>query len=249
MFTDEWFILEIKAIEEKLSKKGLAIKRCQFPSDFDQEKLLKKEDREGMILATDTVIELGHPATASYLIIMITQQNGVVSENKVTVIGYDLQELSPGRHSFALIMLAKSNESSEKERKVLLSSLSRCDHLTGCMVRITSGKIWIRFSQEALDKGITLETVGRFLFADLNKNKDKVEKAEIILIVAGKDEIDMLMPVADGLAEERSKRYRAALAEKMACETGLDCDECPETETCQVLKDAVAISKRKKNST
>ena len=116
------------------------------------------------------------------------------------------------------------------------------------MARMSSGRIWLRFSREAINLGLTLETIGMHVLSELKKERDRFEKVEVIVIVTEKDRINMLRPVADGVTEERAIRYRAALVEKMECETGLDCEECPETETCKILKDAVAVARRKKQN-
>jgi len=248
MTGDDRFIEDLKAIMFDLETEGLAVRRQQLNPFFEPANILIDGNKETIITAANTIIELGHPTCTSLCLCMLTEREDLVADCRVTLFGQELQELLPGRYPFAFIVFAKAKEAIESNRHVLLRKMLSCDRLKGTILRISSGKIWIRFSQEALAHSLTLTDLGWLLLSELKKERSRFEKIEIGLVVAGEEQIKRLKPVADSLAEERNLLYRTALVEKMECETGLDCEVCPETETCKVLKDAVAIVRRKQKS-
>lgn len=246
MTGDDRLIEELKKVLTDIEVEGLAVKSRQVHPVFESTNLLVDGINETIITAANTAIELGHPTCTSLCLCMLTERQDLVTDCRVTLFGRELQELPPGRHPFALIVFAEANEASESSRRALLRKILSC-RLKGTSVRMSSGKIWIRFSQEALVYPLKLTDLGWLLLSEL-KEQSGFEKIEIALVVAGEDYIKRLKPVAEGLAEERNLRYKTALVEKMECETGLDCEVCSETETCQVLKDAVPIAKRKQRN-
>jgi CO dehydrogenase/acetyl-CoA synthase beta subunit len=243
---DDRFIKESKNVINRLKKKGLAVKDRRFPSLFEPTGILKESDRDAFIGASDTVMELGHPATASICLGMVTEKDGLIRENRVSVLGKDLGDLPPGRHPVAFLVLAEGHDVTESTRRILLRSLFSLSRISGVMTRMTGGKLWLRLNRGAMDSGLTLEAMGVLILMELKKDPDRFRKAEVILVAAEKEAIDSLRDIAERMTEERSNRYREALVEKMECETGLDCDECPESETCKVLKDAVVAAEKMK---
>jgi CO dehydrogenase/acetyl-CoA synthase beta subunit len=243
---DDVLIEEVKMILEGLEKQGVRPKRYHFSCAFQATDLLKGSNPGGVIVgAGDTLIELGHPVTASVCLGMITKRKDLVADGRVTVVGKELQELSEGRYSFALIVLTEVTEANESCRRALARKMSSCDSLAGCMARVLSDRIWVRLSQEALNRGISLGTIGWHLISELKKEKDKFNKVEVIYVVSEKDHVNRLRPVADRLAENRNIRYKAKYIKREDCNSVLDCEECPEFLTCQVFKDAVVIAREK----
>jgi CO dehydrogenase/acetyl-CoA synthase beta subunit len=245
---EDVFIEEVKVILDGLEKQGIRSKRYHFPSTFQAMDLLKGNNPGGVIVgARDTLIELGHPITASVCLGMITKREDLVADDCVTVVGKELQELPKGRYSFALIVLAKVIEANENCQHALARKMSSCDSLAGCMARVLSDRIWVRISEEALNLGISLGTIGWHLISELKKEKDMFNKVEVVYLVSEKDHVNRLRPVADRLAENRIVRYKAKFTKREDCNSVLDCEECPDFLTCQVFKDAVVIAREKRN--
>jgi len=244
---EDVFIEEVKIILDGLEKQGIKSKRYHFPSTFQATDLLKSSNPGGVIVsARDTLIELGHPVTASVCLGMITKREDLVADGSVTVVGKELQELPEGRYSFALIVLTEVMETDESCRHALARKMSSCDSLAGCMARVLLDRIWIRLSKEALNRGISLGTIGWHLISELKKEKDRFNKVEVIYIVSEKDHVNRLRSVADKLAEIKAARYKAKYIKREDCNSILDCEECPEFLTCQVFKDAVVIARERR---
>ena len=249
MSDEDVFIEEVKTILDRLEKEGIKAKHYHFPPTFPATDLLKSSNPGGVIIgAGDTLIELGHPVTASVCLGMVTKREDLVADGSVMVVGKELQELPKGRYSFALIVLAQVIEASESCRYALARKMSSCDSLAGCMARVLSDRIWVRVGKEALNRGISLGTIGWHLISELKKEKDMFNKVEIIYIVSEKDHVNRLRPVADRLAEIKIARYKAKLGKREDCDSVLDCEECPEYETCQIIKEAIVIARGKRNA-
>jgi CO dehydrogenase/acetyl-CoA synthase beta subunit len=245
---DDVFIEEVKTILNELANEGIRSRCYHFPCAFQATDLLKSSKPGGIIVgAGDNLIELGHPVTASVCLGMVTKRDGLVADDCIMVVGKELQELPKGRYSFALVVLAKVIEANESCRHTLARKMSSCDSLAGCMARVLSDRIWVRVSEEALNRGISLGTIGWHLISELKKEKNEFNKVEVIFVVSEKDHVNRLRPVADRLAENKSIRYKAKYSKIEDCNSVLDCEECPDFLTCQVFKEAVIIARRKRN--
>lgn len=229
-----------------LVKEGMVSKHYHFPGSFQAMELLKGSTVSDLLVtAGDTMIELGHPVTASVCLGLITQRDGLVVDGRVTVVGGELQELTRGRHSFALIVLAEAVEVNEGCRYALARKMSAGNDLAGCMTRVMSDRIWIRLGKEALNRGLTLGIMGSYLISELKKEKGRFEKVEVIFITAEKDKVDRLRLVADRYKESNIIRYKEELKKRVDCDSPVDCGKCPDTDVCQVFKDAAVISGNK----
>ena len=247
MSDEDIFIEEVKIIIDGLQKEGVESKRYPFTRVFQAEDLLKGGNSGGVIVgAGNTLIELGHPVTASVCLGMVTKRDDLVADNSVTVVGKELQELPKGRYSFACLVLAKVIEADESCRRALVRKMSSCDSLAGCMARVLSDRIWVRVSDEALNRGISLGIIGWHLISELKKEKHRFDKVEVIYVISEKDHINRLRPVADRLAENKVVKYKAKYSKREDCDSPLDCEECPEFLTCQVFREAAVIARRKR---
>ncbi len=159
----------------------------------------------------------------------LTDKDGLIENNRITRLGAPLSALPSGRHALALILLAKPHEISECARRNLNKHVLACNQLGGVMARMTSGRSWLRFSQAALTNGVTLNAVGSHILRQLHADPDRYESAEMMVVVGNRNHVERWRPVAEKQAQARSDRYQSALVEKMACETGLDCDQRPGT--------------------
>ena len=238
-------ITEIRAITGALPEAGLAVKHHWHASDSTAPASHQCREQSRFIDASQTMLELGHPTTASIFLGILTHADNRVENNRITRFGKNLSELPPGRHALALILFAKVPETSENARRDLNKHILSCNRLDGVMARMASGRIWFRFSQQALARGLTLDAIGSHILARMQADHHRYETTEIMFVVGDRDHIERLRPLAEKQARARSDHYQRVLTEKMTCETGLDCDQCPETETCSVLRQAVAAAHKK----
>ena len=245
MYNEHHFIADIREITDTLIQTGLPVHRRRFPATLADTEPRKRYDRSNFIDASQTVLELGHPTTSSIFIGIVTDHDALFEPDRVTILGKPISELPPGRHSLALILFVKVAETDERARRNLNQHILSCNRLGGIMVRLASGRIWFRFSQKAVAKGLTLDGIGRHILGEIHADHQRCEAAEVMFVVGDRADIECLRPVVEKQAQDRNDHYQSALVEKMACETGLDCEQCPETETCKVLRKAVAEVRKK----
>jgi hypothetical protein len=106
MLNDDRFILESKAVAERLGEKGLEVKRFQVPPEVPFAGALKDDNRGAIVGAAHTVVEFGHPITTSFCLGLMTERKDLIAEDQVSIAGKELKELPRGL-SVALIILAQ----------------------------------------------------------------------------------------------------------------------------------------------
>ncbi len=243
MLNQDYFIAQIREIEAALAKEGAGLQVSSAPAGGTAS--TAGAPQTGFITANTVGLELGHPATASIFMGMVTDQEDLIQDGRVVTIGKPLSELPAGRHSLSLILLTSAAKVTETLRRDLSKHVLSANRIDGVMVRMTSGRIWLRLKADAMADGLTLNTIGQHIITHIKTNGHGHKKAEVIFTAGERERVERFKPVAQRQARERSDRYREELIDKMACETGLDCTDCPENATCDVLREAVAAARRK----
>lgn len=245
MYDERHFITDIWHIVNKMVQEGISVQTFRSPSRQIDLDALESGDPQDFISASQTALELGHPTSSSIFMGMATGQDNFIKDSHVTILGKPIPDLPPGRHSIALILFLKVTEVSEGACRDLNKYILSCNGLGGVMVRMSSGKIWLRFTSEGLKRGLTLEALGRHIIKQIKDDGDRCEATEVMFVIGERNHIERLRPVVEKQTKVRSDFYRAVMAEKMACETGLDCGDCDENETCKVLRKAVGVARQK----
>lgn len=223
MLDDNIFIKVTNGIVRSLIQEGMVSNEHIFSGSFQFPDLLKGASTSDLgISAGDTVIELGHPSSESICLGLMTQQHKLIVDGKVTVLGRELKDLSPGRHAIALMVIVEALELNKESRYALAGKLSVCGDLAGCMTRVISGRIWIRFTNEALSSGLSLSAMGWYIISELRKETDKFSGAEVLFIVSDNDQINRFRPIADGYAERNRIRYKEEIKKRADCDTPFD---------------------------
>lgn len=163
---------------------------------------LKSSD---LILKGDTAIELGHPSTKSTSYIMWTNMENMVSNNKITVIGPDLDEIKDDTMHYAKITLVKMKEYDDDKAYEMFQEMEKLRlniNLEGYMIRSASQKTreWCRVSKNALKKGFSFQILGSELIKSY-KEKDFIEDVEIIFVVGEKTLIDSLSKTGEKVTQ------------------------------------------------
>ncbi|MEJ8554215.1 hypothetical protein [Tepidibacter sp. Z1-5] len=184
------FIQNIKTDIKRFENKEYEVNKN---SNWDK---LKSSD---LILQSDVGVELGHPKTKSASYIMWTNNDSIVCDNKITVIGQDLNEIKNSPIDYAKITLIKTKDYDEEKAYEIfqeMESLRLNINLKGYMLRATNqrNREWCRVSKEALKKGFSFNTLGSELI-NAYKEKDFVEEVEIIFIVGNKELINSISQV------------------------------------------------------
>lgn len=240
------FIEETKMVAADLHRELMELRNYNYPSAFQpMNKLKGSHPNSTMVCEEDTFIELGHPVTDSVCIGLMTKRSDLIIDNRVTVLGGELQDLPKGRYSIALMAMVEAFDPNESCRRLLERKLSVGDFPEGCMVRALSDRIWVRLTQGVLNRGFSLGDMGWRLISEIKKEKDRFNKVEVLFVVTRENHVKRLRSVAERLAEKNMSQVKANFMNREDCDSALDCTECSDTDVCRVFKDAVMIKGKK----
>jgi len=198
-----------------------------------------------IILKEDTQLELGHPSVGSSNAILTTKASGLVIGNQITIVGPDLPEVKADKLPFAQVIVAHCQEEIEQIPFRLDNLLYKHVQYDGYMIRSVPGQIWARVSKDAFQSGFTLLDLGKRLLNIIKQKCPLVFKADVYFVTSRKADIDELEKL---LAEAKAKLQKIQTFGQnpdgdYECDTALDCEECPEQEVCDTIRDVIKIRK------
>jgi len=194
-----------------------------------------------IVLAGQVGVELGSPEMDSISSLIWTQDDSLVDNGRITLIGPDLDTCRHMSIPFGCIVLARvqgMNEENAYERYREMEHLKYGLDLKGYMLRAVSGyqKLWCRISVDALDSGFSLDTLGASLMR-LFYSLPYVISVEILFITSSRTHITALNDMTINVS-----RIMQAM-NKMATELSFDCSECEYQDVCN---DALALKDMRK---
>ncbi len=187
-----------------------------------------------IVLENETAVELGHPSKESLSLLMLTSDCGKISNDKITVVGKELNEIKKGPVSFAKIILIEMDDiTDEQEAFDKFREIEQIRHtinLEGYMLRAAFQKSreWSRVSNKAKKDGFSFQLYGSELIKAY-KALGYVKKAEIIFITENDRLIRSLMPMG-----EKTVRITKAL-NKIFENMEYDCDACSFQDVCEEI--------------
>ena len=214
-------------------------------ADSEENPLLEEAVRSAstIILKEDTQFELGHPSAGSTNAILTTKASGLVTGNQITIVGPDLPEVKMDKLPFAQVIVTQCQDEIEQIPFRLDNLLYKYIQYDGYMIRSVPGQIWARVSKDAFKSGFTLLDLGKRLLTITKQKCPAVSKADIYFVTSRKADIDELEKL---LAEAKAKLQKIqTFGQKpdgdYECDTALDCEECPEQEVCDTIRDVIKI--------
>ena len=200
-----------------------------------------------VILKEDTFVELGNPVHGSASMVLWTRQAELVQDGVITRIGPDIPPSEGRSLPFGQVILLGGSRLEEKD----LASLERASNLAslldGYMIRHVPRKLWSRVSREAAAKGFCFETLGRALMAHYKATFPLLEAVEILFVTSSKADVEELEAIGlqakgKALSIRKLTRTEEGIYE---CDE-LSCNECPEKEICDSIRDVLVIRKKGK---
>ncbi len=187
--------------------------------------------KNNIILKAETGLELGGPGVESISFLVWTNDQSLVSDNKITLVGADLPDIAGPGLPFGKVMIIGGHDFSPQNthERFREMDLQRFDlDLEGYMVRAVSQEMkeWSRVSNEALGNGFSLSTLGSALI-DKYKELDYVSSAEVLFVTSSPEDINALRPTG-----EKVRNVINAMR-KMIEELSYDCAECDFQEICK----------------
>jgi len=245
---------DIKQIAEYvtgLKDKGLQTREffCRELSETLAEDLptqVGPEANPGIILRGDTFVELGNPSAGSVSLFLWTDNPSLITDNKTTLFGPDIQESSGASLPFAQIIMAGGEKFREKDHEKLSIAPHVSDQIEGYMVRSSSTNMWSRVSKDAAKKGFSFEILGKALFSIFMSNIPYTQAMEIIFITSSKEDVlqlnDLTKKVKD-ISQDIVKETWKAKGYDLDCD--YNCESCMDQSTCDSIREVIAEHRKK----
>ena len=203
----------------------------------------------GIVLRGDTFAELGSPEAGSCAFPLWTNDIELVRDGRITIIGPDILESRGASLPFGQILVSAGGKLSDKQHSALDESQYISDQIEGYMVKSTPGRMWTRISNNAAERGLGFEALGKALIAIYKSRVSEIEAMEIVFVTSGKEDVRRL----DEIAEQVKKISKDIIRETwlargydiLECTLGWDCKSCPDKSVCDDIKSVITVRKKK----
>ena len=246
------YIQKVTEYVEALRTKGLETKEftCLRAPDRIKEGLpvqVGPNAHRGIILRSDTYLELGNPLAGSCAFVLWTEKPSLVRDGKVTLIGPDIPESADGSLPFAQILIVGGEELSDKDHESLIQHQYVSDRIEGYMIKSAPDRVWSRVSKDAAKKGFDFEILGKALLGIVKSEEPKVQAMEIFFVTTSKEDVDGLANIATQvrkISKDIVKENWKIRGYDIECAS--DCSSCGEKLVCDDIREVISIKKKKK---
>lgn len=191
----------------------------------------------GIILRSDTFVELGNPEAGSCAFVVWTKDSHLINDGLITIVGPDIRESQGNSLPFGQVLMVAGEQLDVSEYEDLVNSQYVADQIEGYMVRSSSRNIWSRLSHDAANKGFSLETLGSALMLLYKECHIHIQAMEILFVTSHKDDIKQLETIGSKVQETGREIIKTVWKERgydLDCD--LDCSSCDDQVICDEVK-------------
>ncbi|MFO7559632.1 MAG: hypothetical protein R6X10_12435 [Desulfobacterales bacterium] len=183
-----------------------------------------------IVFKSETGIELGNPKDESVSFLAWTDDQSLVRDGLISLVGPDIGKMKSGSLPFGKIVLISGSGFNEENcyDRFREMDLSRYElSLKGYMMRAVSQYMreWSRVSREAVENGFSFSILGSALSQKL-KELHYVDAVEILFVTSSAEDVRELKKTGD-----RFLQYINAMT-KMVEEMDFQCESCEFQEIC-----------------
>lgn len=183
-----------------------------------------------IVFKSETGIELGNPKDESVSFLAWTDDQSLVRDGLISLVGPDIGKMESGSLPFGKIVLISGSGFNEENcyDRFREMDLSRYElSLKGYMMRAVSQYMreWSRVSREAVENGFSFSILGSALSQKL-KELRYVDAVEILFVTSSAEDVRELKKTGD-----RFFQYINAMT-KMVEEMDFQCESCEFQEIC-----------------
>jgi CO dehydrogenase/acetyl-CoA synthase beta subunit len=199
---------------------------------------------QGIILRSDTFVEVGNPIAGSMGLTLWTDEPSLVEDGCITLVGPDIPESESDSMAFGQVLLVAGPTLSAADQGVLQQCQHVGDEVEGYMLKSTADNLWGRVSRGAAAAGFDFETLGRAYLHLLKTALPRATAAEVVFVTAGKAEVQSL-----GQLAERSRATGTEMVTEVWRDQGfdvdcsLDCSVCESKPVCDDIREVLAERK------
>ena len=188
----------------------------------------------GIVMRTDTAVELGSPERESVAFIIWTNDPSLVRDGRMTLVGPDLAGSTGLSLPFGKVVILgvkgfSADNCHEMHRDL---ELMRFDmNLSGYMMRAVSqqAREWSRVGRDAVGQGLSLFNLGASLDAVYRSNASVVSVEQLFITASGEAVRSLAGPCA-------TVQKLIGAMNKMASELEHDCGSCDYTDVCSEVE-------------
>ncbi len=204
----------------------------------------------GIVLRSDTFVELGSPQAGSCASLLWTDDASRVSDGRITLTGPDISESEGQSLPFGQVLIVGGSALGPEQHPSLEQAQYVADQIEGYMVKTASRNMWGRVSKGAAAKGFRFETLGRALIVLMRRAVPEVEAVEVHFVTSTKEDVLALAPIAAQvreIADDVVKEHWKARGYDLDCD--LSCASCDDKGVCDDIRDVLGtIKKNLKNA-
>ena len=245
------YIQEVIAYVEKMREKDGRSKEfsCLEPPERIKEQLpirVGSNANSGIILRSDTFVELGNPLAGSCALVVWTGNPSLIRDGRITLLGPDIPESSGASLPFGQVLMAGGKDLSDKEHESLVQNQYVADQIEGYMIKSAPDRIWSRVSRQVAEKNFDFETLGKALVSIFKTEEPKIEAMEVVFVTSSKEDIQELSAITaqvDKISREIVKESWKIRGYDIECD--LDCNSCGDKPVCDDIRDVLEAKKKK----
>ena len=199
----------------------------------------------GVILRSDTAIELGNPGAGSCATLLWTDDPSLVDDGVVTLLGPDIPTATGQSLPFAQLVFVAGAGLTEDDHEDLVAAQHVSDQVGGYMARSTSEYVWSRVDHDAVARGFDFGVLGRALLHLVKQAAPEPVAVEVAFVTTGKDDVSRL---GEGVARAReiARELLADLWRKRGfdLDCDFDCGSCGDQDTCDDIREMIVATKK-----
>ncbi len=227
---------ELSGFGEHVAKDAAAAARLGFSPDLERQ--------SSVVLAEDSLLELGAPGRLSVSRALWTRQPGLV-KNRLYVRGDDPAALKGRSVSFLLLVLMELPEGLDPLEAPVAGPMNLTHRLRHVMTRSLPGRLWIRVHKELFDD-FSLYNLGQTVRAAYAQRFPELENMDVVIAADDDDLIRRFEApaTAAGVIAGELRKLRWEESGEISC-SDLDCSVCDEKPVCDTIREVVAFRRRK----
>lgn len=196
-----------------------------------------------VVLSDDMALELGNPRMNSVSCLIWTQNNGLIHDGRISLIGPDIKESSGKSLPFGKIVLAEVSgfdEETTYDKYTEMETVRYSLDLKGYMIRAVSQyqREWSRISREAVQNGFSFEILAGALRDEYFK-KCYIHAVEFLFVTSSAGDVGELQEITKNVGRKISA------LNKMLSEIDSDCDECEYNDVCDEVDELRGMRKKR----
>lgn len=230
--------VQIGRLQRTVQGWGADVRRCRAAAPERVGLRARGAGPPSVVVGEMVAAELGKPPGPSHAMVLVTREASLVEDGRVSCAGPDLDAATPERElPIAQVVVLAMRDGPPPDPFELASTQYLANRLDGVMARTVPGRLWLRFSRDALARGMRLCDLGSALVGAYHMDFQQVAAAEVVLAtdVEKVASLDTVAAEARVLAGEHRKLVLQA--DGVAECADLDCDHCDQRAVCDALRD------------